>query len=248
MIGSLKGKVTFISKDYLLLETTGGVGYIIFTLAEILQNAKIGGQLSLLTETIVREDSIKIFGFNNAEEKRIFLRLATVKGIGAKTALIMLSQFSAYDIVMKIIEGDVKSLSTVPGIGKKTAERVITELKDGFKKENLQELGSVTADAAWGIHTAADGDGSVIDADGAIDGASANASEAGDGIAGAKSHMLNHSLYRKNFSEATSALVNLGYNESEIINVLNSNFTKEQIAKFSTEGLIKASLKLLANI
>ena len=107
-----------------------GVGYEIFVSTNTLSNVgNIGDQAKVYTYLSVREDAQLLFGFLNKEEKNLFLELITVSGVGAKMALQILSSIKPNDLINCIISGDVKTISQAKGIGKKTAERIVLELK-----------------------------------------------------------------------------------------------------------------------
>ena len=130
MIGYLKGKILSLGTDTALIETAAGVGF------EVLLSGSARGSLSGRTEgevytyLQVREDGVSLFGFSSLEEKEMFLKLISVSSVGPKMGIAALSQMSAGDIATAIATNDVKRLSAVKGMGKKTAERIILELRD----------------------------------------------------------------------------------------------------------------------
>lgn len=129
MIGYIKGRVLSFSDGVVLLENNG-IGY------EIVCSASIYGQLikdmsgEVYTYMAVREDGVSLYGFVSPEEKNMFLNLITVSGVGPKMGIAVLSGMSLNELMVKIATGDVKGLSAVKGLGKKTAERIILELKE----------------------------------------------------------------------------------------------------------------------
>ena len=130
MIATLTGKVQSIHADRAVIDI-GGVGYEVFLSADGLSRLpERGGQAFLYIHTHVREDAFILFGFVEEEEKELFLILKTVSGIGPRLALAMLSGMRVADLCQAIGEGDVKRLTTLQGVGKKTAERLCVELKD----------------------------------------------------------------------------------------------------------------------
>lgn len=129
MIGYLKGKLLNAEDGVVLLEN-GGVGYEITCSASVYAKllSSNGGEVYVYTS--VKEDGVSLFGFDGIEEKKMFLKLISVSGVGPKMGISVLSEMSAKDLTVKIASGDVKGLSTVKGLGKKTAERIILELRD----------------------------------------------------------------------------------------------------------------------
>jgi len=130
MIAHLKGLILSQSEDSIILDV-GGVGYEIFLSAHTLDKIpSLPSPLSLIIYTVVREDSITLFGFISAREKSLFLRLISVSGIGPKLAMNILSGIPSEDLIDAIHREDLVRLTAIPGVGKKTAERMIVELKD----------------------------------------------------------------------------------------------------------------------
>jgi len=130
MFAFLKGNLISADPTVAVLEN-GGVGYEIFisetTFAQI--STRIGREIKLFTYLNVRENEVSLFGFHSSSEKDLFLKLIAVSGVGAKTALQVLSAGDAAALTVSIAAGDVKYLSKIKGIGKKTAERIVLELK-----------------------------------------------------------------------------------------------------------------------
>jgi Holliday junction DNA helicase RuvA len=130
MIGKLKGIVDHIAKDHLILDVNG-VGYIVFCSNITFNKIKsIGELITLLIEMHVREDHISLYGFAEEEERFWFKSLITVKGVGAKLALNILSNLSPINIAKAININDKTTFKHVNGVGLKLAERILTELKD----------------------------------------------------------------------------------------------------------------------
>ena len=143
MLAYIKGSLEAKFKDYVVIDV-GGLGYKVFMSETAIEKlGVIGNIVKVHTYYRVREDDISIFGFNTAEELRMFELLLGVSGIGAKTALGMLSAIEPLEFVMTVISGDVTKLVAVPGIGKKSAERIILELKDKLNKE--QGIGQIAS-------------------------------------------------------------------------------------------------------
>ena len=139
MLAYIKGTIEDKAKDYVVIETTG-LGYKVFmpeTAMEKLGN--IGDKVKVYTYYRVREDDISIFGFNTKEELRMFELLLSVSGIGAKTAIIMISIIEPSEFALAVIANDISKLVEVPGIGTKSAQRIVLELKDKLKKEEIIE-------------------------------------------------------------------------------------------------------------
>jgi len=128
MIGKLQGMVDFIGDGFIIL-MTGGVGYKILMTDAHLRELQKEKDTSVWIETIVREDALILIGFAARAEQEMFLKLTGVSGIGPKLALAILGAFSLDALAGAIAAGDVKTLSSAPGVGKKVAERMIVELK-----------------------------------------------------------------------------------------------------------------------
>ena len=145
MLAYIKGKLEMKMTGYVIIDV-GGLGYKIYMsdtgidkLGDIGQNVKVH------TYYKVREDDISIFGFNTLEELRMFELLISVSGIGAKTAISMLAVCEPTDFVLAVISDDINTLTQIPGVGAKSAQRIILELKDKIKKEQqIQELTKAT--------------------------------------------------------------------------------------------------------
>jgi len=134
MIGSLKGKVTHKSANYIILETAG-VGYKVAVPQSLLLTLKLNQELSLVIYTHVREDQLALYGFQTLPEMEFFELLLTVSGVGPKSALAIMSLASMDMIKSAIVSEDPSVFTKVSGIGRKTAERVIVELKEKLKDE-----------------------------------------------------------------------------------------------------------------
>ncbi len=133
----IKGKYIGINKDYIIVENNG-IGYKIFTSgATMSAMPKSGEEVQLYLEQIVREDFIGLYGFETKEELEMFKLLLGINGVGAKAALSLLSISRINNLKYAIITGDDKQLCKAPGIGKKTAGRIILELKDKLSKEDM---------------------------------------------------------------------------------------------------------------
>lgn len=129
MIALLRGELAYKSIDHVIIDT-GGVGYRLFIPLSTFYALPDSGQVRLLVHTHVREDALLLFGFFTAAEKEMFALLIGISGIGPKLALNVLSHIPVPELQGAVLAGDVKRLSSLPGIGKKTAERLVLELKD----------------------------------------------------------------------------------------------------------------------
>lgn len=135
----IKGKYIGINKDYVIIENNG-IGYKIFTSgATMAEMPKVSEEVQLYLEQIVREDFIGLYGFRDREELEMFKLLISISGVGAKAALSLLSISRINNLKYAIIMEDDKHLCRAPGIGKKTAGRIILELKDKIKTDEVSE-------------------------------------------------------------------------------------------------------------
>ena len=129
MIASLKGKIDLLGADWVVINV-GGVGYKVFVSTATLAQIQNASEVKLFTHLQVREDALTLYGFNAFEELGIFETMLSVSGIGPKLALALLSAFKADELATIIATGNEAMLCTVSGIGKKTASRIVLELKD----------------------------------------------------------------------------------------------------------------------
>lgn len=137
MFAYIKGNLEVKSTNYVVIEN-GGIGYKIFMSNKSIGTiGNIGDNVKVYTHYHVREDNISLFGFNSDEELRMFEILINVSGVGAKSALTMLSDITPSSFAIAVINDDITRLTKIPGIGKKTAQRLILELKDKLKKEDI---------------------------------------------------------------------------------------------------------------
>ncbi|MGI6007815.1 MAG: Holliday junction branch migration protein RuvA [Ruminococcus sp.] len=138
MIVYVKGKTVGIGKDYAVVEN-GGIGYRIFMPGSMLEYLHTGMEVKIHTYYHVREDAVQLFGFLTEEDLNLFRLLIGVNGIGPKAALGILSALSSEEIQFAVLSEDVKVLAKAPGIGKKTAQKLILELKDKLDLEDIFE-------------------------------------------------------------------------------------------------------------
>jgi len=151
MIASITGRLTRKASDYLIIDVSG-VGYQVFVpLSTYYRLPDEGAEASLHIYTHLREEMLALYGFSAQKEKDLFLILLAVSGIGPKLALTILSSMSAEDIAAAILSSNDQKLSSIPGIGRKTAARLILELKDKVKH-------MAVADAPEGIARVVDTD------------------------------------------------------------------------------------------
>jgi Holliday junction DNA helicase RuvA len=144
MIAQLTGKLVHKSPQNLIIDV-GGVGYrVMVSLTTFAGLPEPGESVTIQTHTHMREDAISLFGFTTVQEKNIFLKLISISGVGPKIALTILSGLPANDLADAIAREDVLRLQSVPGVGKKTAERIVVELKDKIAKEHALEPASHT--------------------------------------------------------------------------------------------------------
>ncbi len=219
MIAKLRGMVDTIGEDYFIIDVNG-VGYLVYASAKTLARLHVGEGASVLTETVVREDSITLFGFASALEKEWFITLTKVQGVGAKVCLSILSALTPLQLAQAISAQDKASFTRANGVGPKLAARIVTELKDKI----------VTIPVAATTTTAEIEKELDMDADQEV-----NAYE--DSLVAMESNSANS-------DDAISALVNLGYQRIEAYRVVNKVQSENPNADVSE--LIRLSLKEFA--
>ena len=139
MFAYIKGSLEMKFKNYVVIDV-GGLGYKIFMAENAINSiGEIGEIIKVFTYYRVREDDVSIFGFKTQEELRMFELLLSVSGVGAKSALVMLSCIEPSEFAIAVISNNVKLLTQIPGIGPKSAQRIILELKDKLKTEQNEE-------------------------------------------------------------------------------------------------------------
>ncbi|MBD5543145.1 MAG: Holliday junction branch migration protein RuvA [Lachnospiraceae bacterium] len=157
MIGYLRGEIAEIAEDVVVLDVHG-VGYNVRISSDFAARLPgVGAQVKIFTYTYVKEDAFLLYGFPSREELDLFKKMLSVGGIGPKGALGILSVLSAADLRLAIYSGDAKMISKAPGIGKKTAERLILDLRDKITLEDALDSIGALSEGAEGIDAAASG-------------------------------------------------------------------------------------------
>ena len=140
MISQINGKLISLNEGFVIIEL-GGLGLKVNMSTSSIRNFKLNEIISLFTHMHVREDALDLFGFINESSKKIFLMLISISGIGPKLGMTILSGIEPEKLKTCIISGDVKTLTSISGVGAKTAKRIIIELKDKFSKVDDENLG-----------------------------------------------------------------------------------------------------------
>ncbi|AUS97917.1 Holliday junction branch migration protein RuvA [Clostridium thermosuccinogenes] len=137
MIAYIKGKIAYKHNEYIIVETNG-IGYKIFTsLSSVQAMGPVGDEVKMYTYLYVREDIMSLYGFCTQEELSMFELLISVSGVGPKAAVSLLSSITPSKFSLAVITDDAKTLTKAQGVGSKMAQRIILELKDKIKKEQL---------------------------------------------------------------------------------------------------------------
>ncbi|MGB0428198.1 MAG: Holliday junction branch migration protein RuvA [Flavobacteriales bacterium] len=136
MIYFIEGKIEELSPTFVLINTNG-IGYGIEISVRSAEQLTLGDKVKLYTQQIIRDDAHILYGFHNITEKQCFNMLITVSGVGVNTARVILSSLSPQDVVAAILYDDVKTFQSVKGIGTKTAQRILVDLKDKAAKFNI---------------------------------------------------------------------------------------------------------------
>ena len=232
MIGRLYGKIEYLSEDYVLIDVQG-VGYIVYCSERTLLSLPAVGEYTFLyTDLLVREDILQLFGFTSIVEKEWHRLLMTVQGVGAKAALAIMGALGADGLNRSISIGDWAAVKQAKGIGPKTAQRVVNELKE--KAPQIMAMAAVFGQSAVDKKKPISKD------------SKGNADIYSEGeITGAREGSTSSSEERqKNQAEALSALKNLGYSPSEAANAIALASDLEET--LSTPDIIKKALKLLS--
>lgn len=226
MIGKLTGRIDYRAEDHLLIDV-GGVGYLVYcsdrTLAAL---PGPGNVVALYTDLVVREDLMQLYGFPTLLEKEWHRLLMGVQGVGAKAALAILGALGAEGVSRAIMLGDMNAIKAAKGIGPKTAQRVVIELKD--KAPAVMAMGGTLAAAMGTVPAVAEGE--VMDAAPAAP-RKAAAPARPSGSAAAQ-------------SDALSALVNLGYSPGDAAGAVARAAADAPEAEAA--ALIRAALRALA--
>jgi holliday junction DNA helicase RuvA len=145
MIASVRGEVLVRRPNYVVIEA-GGVGYRLAVSAETLKSVPAGGkQAALQAELVARDDSLSLYGFASEDERDLFLHLTSVSGIGPKVAIAILSGGAPRELLSAIAAGDAKRFQAAPGVGKRTAERLIVELREKVAGELSEDVSATVA-------------------------------------------------------------------------------------------------------
>ncbi|MDX2485230.1 MAG: Holliday junction branch migration protein RuvA [Pseudodonghicola sp.] len=225
MIGRLTGRIGYRAEDHILLDV-GGVGYLVYcsdrTLAAL---PGVGEAVSLYTDLVVREDLLQLFGFTTLVEKEWHRLLMSVQGVGAKVSLAILGALGPEGVGRAIALGDWAAVKVAKGVGPKTAQRIVLDLKD--KAPGVMALGGSITEAMEGPEPAP-----VVEVVDAVEtGAMRKPAPRAPSRASAQ-------------ADALSALSNLGYGPSEAAAAVAEAASADPEANES--GLIRAALKLLA--
>src|SRR4051794_36419534 len=157
MIAAVRGEVMVRRPDHVVIDA-GGVGYRLAVSAETLKAVPATGRdVFLHSELISREDSLSLYGFSSEEERDLFPLLITVSGVGPKVAIATLSGGSSRDLLRAIAAGDAKRFQAVPGIGKRTSERIIVELREKVAGTLEEEIAQAVAEGGDARALARDG-------------------------------------------------------------------------------------------
>lgn len=155
MFAHFDGIVAEKTADSIVLDVNG-VGYLLFVSGATLSMAPaVGERMKLYSVLNVREDAMELYGFYSMEEKRMYERLRSVSGVGSRTAIQILSVLSVKDLSIALLSGDAGALTKVPGIGKKTAQRLVLELKDKIDDGDLSGTSVTPEIATRGIESEA---------------------------------------------------------------------------------------------
>lgn len=234
MISYIRGEVLFRNESSVVIDVNG-IGYEVFVPYNVMcALERTTGTIELYTYLQIKEDGASLFGFASKEELRLFKLLITVNGIGPKGALGIMSYMSVNDLILAVLADDAKTISKAPGIGSKTAGKLILELKDKFKLE----------DTLQGPEFINPGIGSVALTDSAGKAKPGSGSEEQNiGKTGAKNGSAGDtSQYTVMRNEAVQALIALGYSSSQALKAIRAVPDEEGL---TVEKLLKQSLKFM---
>lgn len=147
MIAYVRGRVLTIGVESMIIDVNG-LGYEVYCSGAAMRKAVVGEPIELHTHLQVKEDGVTLFGFDSVKEKEIFLKLITVSGVGPKLGITVLSSLSADDLAQAVFTADVKRLSAVKGLGKKTAEKIVLELHGKISAAEIMGASGETPSAA----------------------------------------------------------------------------------------------------
>ena len=218
MIAKLRGIVDGLGEDYAVIDV-GGIGYLVFASNRTLSKLTRGTEVSLWIETVVREDSISLYGFFHPLEKEWFLTLTKVQGVGAKVCLSILSVLSPSQLSQAVAAQDKTSFTRANGVGPKLAARIVTELKD---KIVTIPMSAETNDFAKGMDM-----------------------DANEETAAYEDRLEARAEDPNLMEDAISALVNLGYQRLEAYRAVSKAMAEGQAEDVSS--LIRLALKEFAN-
>ncbi len=139
MIVAIQGKVIYKDDNSLHIQTNSGVAYEVFVTSKLLQNTQTNDNISLFTKHIIREDAQSLYGFDSISQKQMFLKLIKVQGVGPKVALAICSMFSPQEFMDIILHKDNTKLAKTPGIGAKSALKILQSLSDFSIDANLYQ-------------------------------------------------------------------------------------------------------------
>lgn len=225
MIGKLTGIVDYIGTDHAMIDVRG-VGYIVFVSERTrMAMPRQGEPVALYTDMLVREDNMQLFGFTSLFEKEWYRLLISVQGIGAKAAMAILGTLAPEAVGRAIALGDWNTIKAAPGVGPKTAQRVVMELKD--KAPKVMAMGGAMPE--------------TLDAADAAEVIEASAPQVARKPAAAKPAPKSNIAAE---ADALSALQNLGYGPSDAASAVAQ--AAQDAPEADMAALIRASLKLLA--
>ena len=146
MIARLRGTPVASTSEGLVLDV-GGVGYLVAATPSAVRKAADGGEVALETYLHVREDALQLYGFSDRAERELFVQLLTVNGVGPKVALAIVSGSPAEELRRAIVRGDHARFEAIPGIGRKTAERIVLELREKLRSDEVVQTPEGEGDA-----------------------------------------------------------------------------------------------------
>ncbi len=229
MIGRVAGRIDYAASDHVLIDVRG-VGYLVYCSERTLRALPpVGAHVALYTDLLVREDLLQLFGFATLAEKEWHRLLMSVQGVGAKASLAILGALGPDGVARAISLGDWNAVKAAKGVGPKTAQRVVNELRD--KVAEVMAMGAVAVAPPAPRGEAESGDGTAGGEAGAVPEPAAPTAAASAAGPGAQ-------------AEALSALTNLGYAPGEAAAAVTQ--AAGELPQADTAALIRAALRLLA--